>query len=57
MYIIYNACAQTQLSKVPLHMIDNLAEMKIISKKTNEKLSMQTMTSQDKIQPTYQHRI
>lgn len=57
MYIIYNAWAQKQLSKVPFHMMDNLAEIKIIFKKTNEKLSMQTMTSQDKIRPTCQHRI
>lgn len=31
MYIIYyNAWAQKQLSKVPFHMMDNLAEIKII---------------------------
>lgn len=36
MYIIYNAWAQKQLSKVPFHTMDNLAEIKII-KKTNKR--------------------
>lgn len=37
MYIIYNAWAQKQLSKVPFHMMDNLAEIKIILKTNKRK--------------------
>lgn len=36
MYIIYNAWAQKQLSKVPFHMMDNLAEIKKKNKRKTE---------------------